>query len=53
MTKISFPYGKTKLNYNFSDEELIGVLTSSIEGHKPKNTEDELVKKHWKTLLEV
>ncbi len=44
MKKVYFPYGKEKLSYNFSDEELIGVLTSSIEEYKPKSSEYELVK---------
>ncbi len=44
MKKISFPYGKTKLSYNFKDEELSGVLLSSIEDYNPELSEYELVK---------
>ena len=42
MTKIEFPYGKEKLEYTFG-EELIGVLTSSIEEYVPDCGETELV----------
>ncbi len=44
MQKISFPYGKGCLDYNFSDNELIGVLTSSIEEYIPKAQASQLVK---------
>ncbi len=43
MAKISFPYGKTKINYEFKDDELAGVLTSSIEEYIPKACQQELV----------
>jgi nickel-dependent lactate racemase len=43
MAKVTFPYGKTKLEYDFNDDELVGVLTSSIEEYEPKATESELV----------
>lgn len=42
MKKIEFPYGKEKLNYTFG-EELVGVLTSSIEEYIPQCGEVELV----------
>ncbi len=42
MTEILFPYGKEKLSYKFGDE-LIGVLTSSIEEYTPECGETELV----------
>ena len=45
MTTISFPYGKGKLDYTFSDSELIGVLDSSINQYNPGLTEVELVKR--------
>ncbi|MBQ7044869.1 MAG: nickel-dependent lactate racemase [Clostridia bacterium] len=35
MPTISFPYGKQHLEYNFSDAELKGVLTSRIEEYIP------------------
>ena len=31
MKEVLFPYGKTKLSYKFEDDELAGVITSSIE----------------------
>jgi len=41
MTRISFPYGKTKLEYTF--EKLNGVLTSRIEDYIPSCGERDLV----------
>lgn len=43
MTKILFPYGKSKIEYEFDDSELIGVLTSSIEEYVPEASELALV----------
>ncbi len=43
MTEIKFPYGKEYKSYIFSDEELSGVLTSSIEEYKAEDTEENLV----------
>jgi len=42
--KVSFPYGKTKIDYFFSDSELNGILTSSIEEYNPDKNGYELVK---------
>ena len=42
MKTIEFPYGKEKLGYTFGDE-LVGVLTSSIEEYVPECGEAELV----------
>ncbi|MEE0946218.1 MAG: nickel-dependent lactate racemase [Acutalibacteraceae bacterium] len=42
--RVSFPYGKSKIDYDFSDE-LFCVLESSIKGYKPQGTQEELVKK--------
>lgn len=42
MKTIEFPYGKEKLSYTFGDE-LVGVLTSSIEEYVPEKGETELV----------
>jgi len=42
--KVEFPYGKTKLAYDFG-EELVGVLTSRIGEYTPKASPEELVKK--------
>ena len=43
MTKISFPFGKNYLEYEFGDE-LKAVLTSSIEDYEPKLRGRELIK---------
>ena len=45
MKKISFPYGKGSMEYAFDENELSGVLTSSIEEYMPEADEEELVKK--------
>lgn len=45
MKKISFPYGKEELTYCFKDQELIGVLESSINTYKPECGQVELVKR--------
>ncbi len=44
MAEISFPYGKGILKYNFNDDELKGILTSSVEEYKPAKSQEELVK---------
>ena len=44
MKKIAFPYGKGHLEYTFDDEELSGVLTSSIEEYTPEQSAEELVR---------
>ena len=44
MANVKFPYGKEFLEYDFNDNELIGVLESSIEEYKPLGTAEELVK---------
>ncbi len=44
MSKVSFPYGKEFLEYDFKDEQLLGVLESSIEEYTPLGTAEELVK---------
>ncbi len=43
MKEVVFPYGKKKLSYKFSDNELLGVLESSIEEYSPGLSEVELV----------
>lgn len=45
MKNIRFPYGKDFLEYNFENENLVGVLTSSIHGYAPELRGAELVKK--------
>jgi nickel-dependent lactate racemase len=44
MKEVIFPYGRQKVSYLFDENELKGVLTSSIEEYKPKMGEAELVK---------
>ena len=44
MKEISFPYGKTKMTYAFDENELAGVLVSSIHDYVPEKGEVELVK---------
>ncbi len=44
MTKISFPYGKGHLDYEFAEGELLGVLTSSIEEYTPELRGRELIR---------
>ncbi len=43
-TTIGFPYGKKQINYEFNNNELVGVLTSKIEEYTPRFSEKELVK---------
>lgn len=44
MREVAFHYGKGKLVHAFEDNELIGVLESSINEYKPEYNGDELVK---------
>ena len=43
MTELAFPYGKKKITHTFG-EELVGVLTSSIEEYEPEMSECDLVR---------
>ena len=52
MKKISFPYGQTHLDYEFKDEELAGVLTSSIEEYIPEFDGKELVRRALQSPVE-
>ena len=52
MKKISFPYGQTHLDYEFKDQELVGVLTSSIEEYIPEADGKELVKRALQSPVE-
>ncbi|MBE7038413.1 MAG: nickel-dependent lactate racemase [Ruminococcaceae bacterium] len=45
MKKVLFHYGKEKIGYDFENENLLGVLTSSIDEYVAKDGEVELVKK--------
>ena len=44
MKKVSFLYGKGTLDHTFDDDELVGVLTSSIEEYTPESDPVTLVK---------
>lgn len=44
MTEVLFPYGKRKLSYKFRDDELAGILTSSMEEYIPAASGQDLVK---------
>ena len=45
MKTVSFPYGKTHVDYTFSDAELSHVLVSQIEEYDPHKSAEDLVKK--------
>ncbi len=45
MVKISFPYGKGKIEHSFNENELLAVLDSSINEYDPKCNEIDLVKR--------
>lgn len=48
MRKLLFPYGKNQVEYKFNENELVGVLTSSIEEYIPEDGGKALVKKALK-----
>ncbi len=43
MNIVEFPYGKEKLSYDFSDEDLAGILVSSLHEYTPQKTGGALV----------
>lgn len=43
MKEVLFPYGKEKISYRFRDEELAGLLESSIGSYSPKLNASELI----------
>ncbi len=43
MRTVKFPYGKQELSYDFREEELAAVLTSSVEEYIPEADENTLV----------
>lgn len=45
MTKVQFPYGKEMLSWDFSDEELLGVLQPKIHHYTPDASETGLVER--------
>lgn len=45
MKKVLFPYGQKQLEYHFDEQELVGVLESSIESYVPEADGWTLVKK--------
>ena len=44
MKTVKFPYGKNTIEYDFSGENFLGTLTSSIHGYEPKEQGIDLVK---------
>ena len=44
MKKVTFPYGKETVSYEFQEDELKAVLTSSIEEYEPLAGEETLVR---------
>lgn len=52
MKEVLFSYGKTKLSYSFQDEELVGVLTSSIEEYSPSLNQEELIEEALKNPVD-
>ena len=45
MLEIRFPYGKGTLKYDFENENLLGIMTSSIEDYRPELEGRALVRK--------
>lgn len=43
MKEVLFPYGKEKISYQFKDEELAGLLESSINDYSPELNASELI----------
>ncbi len=50
--EVQFSYGKTKLSHSFGEEELAGVLTSSIEEYEPKFAPAELIEEALKNPVD-
>ena len=51
MKNVKFPYGKTTIEYDFSGENFLGSLTSSIHGYEPKEQGLDLVKTAMKNPI--
>ncbi len=51
MKKVLFPYGKEKMEYDFENENLLGILESSIEDYIPCAEQEELVKRAVKNPI--
>lgn len=51
MKNVKFPYGKTTIEYDFSGENFLGSLTSSIHGYEPKEQGIDLVKTAMKNPI--
>ncbi len=48
MKKIKFPYGKGFMEYDFSDENFLGALTSELHNYKPTSYGEGLVREAMK-----
>ena len=44
MTKVSFPYGKEYITYDFAGEDFKGTLVSKLHEYKPEKTGVDLIK---------
>ena len=44
MTKVSFPYGKEHITYDFAGEDFKGTLVSKLHEYKPEKTGIDLIK---------
>ena len=51
MKTVKFPYGKNTIEYDFSGENFLGSLTSSIHGYEPKEQGIDLVKTAMKNPI--
>lgn len=48
MNNVKFPYGKDFMEYDFSSENFLGTLTSSLHGYKTSKSGEELVREAMK-----
>ena len=51
MKNVKFPYGKTTIEYDFSNEKFLGTLTSSLHGYTPAEQGIDLVKTAMKNPI--
>ena len=45
MSTVTFPYGKERISYDFSSENLLGVLVSNLHGYTPEADGETLVRR--------
>ena len=51
MKAVKFPYGKKLIEYDFSGEQFLGTLTSSLHGYEPKEQGIALIKTAMKNPI--